>query len=80
MNIESEKKSSFVEHLAELRSRLVKSVVYLFLFFIVCYFFAENIYSFLVAPYADAVKNDGFVGIFWIFWIFTVWKIKKIEK
>ncbi len=59
MNIESEKKSSFVEHLAELRSRLVKSVVYLFLFFIVCYFFAENIYSFLVAPYADAVKNDG---------------------
>ena len=59
MNDENEKKSSFVEHLTELRSRLVKSIVYLFLFFIVCYFFAENIYSFLVAPYADAVKDDG---------------------
>ena len=49
----------FVEHLTELRSRLVKSIVFLFFFFIVCYFFAENIYSFLVAPYADAVKDDG---------------------
>ena len=52
------KQSSFVEHLTELRSRLVKSIVYLFIFFIVCYFFAENIYSFLLAPYAEAVKDD----------------------
>ena len=59
MNHENEKKSTFVEHLAELRSRLLKSLVYLFLFFIICYFFAENIYSFLVAPYAEAVKDDG---------------------
>ena len=59
MKDESEKKSSFVEHLTELRSRLIRSVVYLFLFFVVCYFFAENIYSFLVEPYAQAVKEDG---------------------
>ena len=58
MNDENEKKSSFVEHLTELRSRLVRSIAYLFLFFIVCYFFAENIYSFLVEPYAEAVKDD----------------------
>ena len=58
MNDEKEKKSSFVEHLAELRSRFIKSIVYLFLFFVVCYFFSENIYSFLVTPYADAVKED----------------------
>ena len=58
MNDENEKKSSFVEHLTELRSRLVRSIIYLFLFFIVCYFFAENIYSFLVEPYATAVKDD----------------------
>ena len=59
MNEGENKKSSFVEHLTELRSRLVKSIIYLFIFFIVCYFFAENIYSFLVAPYAEAVKDDG---------------------
>ncbi len=58
MNDEKNKQSSFVEHLTELRSRLVKSVIYLFGFFIVCYFFAENIYSFLLSPYSDAVKDD----------------------
>ena len=58
MNDEKDKQSSFIEHLAELRSRLIKSVIYLFIFFIICYFFAENIYSFLVDPYAQAVKND----------------------
>ena len=58
MNDEKTKQSSFVEHLTELRSRLVKSIIYLFIFFIVCYFFAENIYGFLLAPYAEAVKDD----------------------
>jgi len=59
MSDEKNKRSTFVEHFTELRSRLVKSIIYLFVFFIICYFFAENIYSFLVAPYADIVKNDG---------------------
>jgi len=59
MNDEKGKQSSFVEHLTELRSRLIKSIIYLFVFFIICYFFAENIYAFLVKPYAEAVKDDG---------------------
>ena len=58
MNDEKVKRSSFVDHLTELRSRLVKSIIYLFIFFIICYFFSENIYNFLIAPYAEAVKND----------------------
>ena len=58
MKDEKNKQSSFIEHLTELRSRLVKSVVYLFIIFAISYFFAENIYNFLVAPYAEAVKDD----------------------
>ena len=58
MNDEKVKQSSFVEHLTELRSRLVKCIIYLFIFFVICYFFSENIYSFLLAPYAEAVKDD----------------------
>ena len=58
MSDEKNKKSSFVSHLTELRSRLLKSIIYLFIFFIICYFFAENIYSFLLSPYANAVQND----------------------
>jgi len=58
MNEDKINKASFVEHLTELRSRLIRSVIYLLIFFILCYFFAENIYAFLVKPYAEAVKND----------------------
>ena len=58
MSDENNKQTSFVGHLTELRSRLIKSIVYLFVFFIVCYFFSENIYAFLVEPYANAVKDD----------------------
>ena len=59
MNDEKIKQASFIEHLTELRSRLLKSIVYLFIFFVISYIFAENIYGFLVEPYADAVKDDN---------------------
>jgi len=58
MNNEKNIQTSLSEHLIELRSRLIKSIIYLFIFFIICYFFSENIYSFLVEPYANAVMND----------------------
>ena len=58
MSDENNNQTNFVEHFTELRSRLLKSIIYLFIFFIICYFFAENIYRFLVEPYADAVRDD----------------------
>ena len=51
--------TSFISHLTELRKRLMHSFIFLFIFFIFCYFFAEYLYGFLVDPYAKAVKNDG---------------------
>ena len=55
---DKEKESSFVDHLTELRSRLIKSIIYVFILFVISYTFAENIYNFLVQPYAEAVKGD----------------------
>ena len=55
----NEKEGGFISHLTELRSRLIHSFIFLFVFFILCYFFAEYLYGFLVEPYAQAVKNDG---------------------
>jgi len=54
-----ENESGFVSHLTELRKRLINSFIFLIIFFIGCYFFAEHLYGFLVEPYAKAVKNDG---------------------
>ena len=51
--------SSFVGHLSELRSRLVKSFIFLSLLFIVSYIFSTEIYRFLVQPYADAVLDKN---------------------
>ena len=58
MKNDNQNKTNFISHLAELRQRLINSFVLLFVFFIICYFFSEEIYSFLVKPYSDAVKND----------------------
>ena len=55
----TEKKSTVSEHLLELRSRLLKSIIFLIITFIVCYIFSDKIYNFLVDPYAQAVKDDG---------------------
>ena len=52
--------NSFTSHFIELRSRLLKSIILIFALFIASYIFAEEIYSFLVDPYANAVKNDEF--------------------
>jgi len=54
-----DKEAGFISHLAELRKRLINSFIFLIVFFIGCYFFAEHIYGFLVEPYAKAVKDDG---------------------
>ena len=50
---------SFVGHLTELRSRLVKSFFFLILLFILSYIFSTDIYQFLVQPYADAVLDKN---------------------
>ena len=49
----------FISHLTELRKRLIHCLVFLFSIFVVCYFFSEYIYGFLVDPYYSAVKEDG---------------------
>ena len=50
--------NSFTSHFIELRSRLIKSIIFILIIFIVSYTFADHIYNFLVEPYANAVKND----------------------
>jgi Sec-independent protein secretion pathway component TatC len=48
----------FFSHLTELRKRLIHSLIFLTILFIICYYFCDYIYGFLVDPYAQAVKND----------------------
>lgn len=44
-----------LDHLIELRKRLIRSVIVIFALLIVCFFFAGSIFDVLVQPYRDAV-------------------------
>jgi sec-independent protein translocase protein TatC len=55
----NDNEGGFISHLTELRKRLIHSFIFLLIFFICCYFFAEYLYGFLVEPYAKAVKDSG---------------------
>ena len=52
---ENRKELTFLEHLDELRSRLIKAVLILSAGFLVCYFFTSAILDFLLEPF----KNSG---------------------
>jgi sec-independent protein translocase protein TatC len=51
-------KAPLLEHLVELRNRLVYSMIAFFLCFLLCFFFAEPIYEFLPRPLADQLRGD----------------------
>ncbi len=53
------KNNSFSGHFIELRSRLLKSLLFIFVIFVISYTFAQEIYNFLIDPYANAVKNSS---------------------
>ena len=48
-----------LDHLVELRRRLIYSFLALIVMFFVSYFFSEHIFRFLVQPYADLVEGQA---------------------
>ena len=48
---------SLMDHLRELRNRLFKCALAVFVAGIVVYFFYDRLYDFLVHPYCEAIKN-----------------------
>ena len=48
---------SFLEHLDELRKRIVRSAIILVLAFLVCFYFSEGIYNFLSIPIRQALSE-----------------------
>ena len=60
MNINNEQNQSTIsEHLLELRSRIIKSLIFFALAFIISYINADKIYDFLLQPYVKALGSDG---------------------
>jgi sec-independent protein translocase protein TatC len=51
-------KAPLLDHLVELRSRLIYSIAAFFVAFLICFAFARNIFAFLTQPLANAFGND----------------------
>jgi sec-independent protein translocase protein TatC len=52
-------KAPLMEHLLELRARLVKALVAFLAMFFVCFFFAKDIYNILVLPFEHVAGPDA---------------------
>ena len=54
-----ERAMPLLDHLIEFRSRLLHSLIAILVLFFVCYYFAPDIYNFLVSPLADVLEQMG---------------------
>ncbi len=54
-----ESSAPLLDHLIELRSRLIWSVVYIIVAFGVCFYFADQVYNFLAQPFVDVALANG---------------------
>ena len=58
------KEMSLIDHIAELRKRLIWSFIYLIIVFIICFYFADILFSFLARPLVnlmDIERGQGFI-------------------
>ncbi|SUB01237.1 Sec-independent protein translocase protein TatC [Pannonibacter phragmitetus] len=71
-------RAPLIEHLIELRSRLLKSVIAFIIMFAVCFYFATDIYNILTVPYLKAVGSAKPVEMIFTApqeWFFTQMKL-----
>ena len=56
-------KAPLIEHIIELRSRLFKSVIAFVIAFLVCFYFASDIFNLLVVPYEWAAGKEAAIEL-----------------
>ena len=55
---------SLIDHITELRKRLLWSFLYIIIIFVICFYFADELFSFLAAPLVylmDTENGQGFI-------------------
>ncbi|MDR3463175.1 MAG: twin-arginine translocase subunit TatC [Beijerinckiaceae bacterium] len=52
-------KAPLMDHLVELRTRLIRALIAFFAMFILCYFFAKDLYNLLVIPYQHVAGAEA---------------------
>ena len=58
------KEMSLIDHLTELRKRLLWSFIYIIIIFVICFYFASDLFYFLAKPLVNLLQTDkgqGFI-------------------
>ncbi len=59
MNDDNGKQMPFLDHLAELRERILKSILAVFIFFLPAYYYSERIFAVLMKPLMDNLPEGS---------------------
>ena len=62
MNKNHLEEMSLIDHLTELRKRLIWSFVYIIIIFIICFFFASDLFYFIAKPLVDLLQVENGQG------------------
>ena len=65
---------NFFDHLEELRNRVIKCLISVFITFVICYFFRFEIFLILKKPILEALPpesaNLNYTGLIEPFWVY----------
>ena len=53
---------NFFDHLKELRKKLLFSIVFFILSFIICFYFSKQLFVFLAKPLTDILGDEDHLG------------------
>ena len=64
MNIKDSKlkEMSLIDHITELRKRLLWSFLYILIIFVICFYFADNLFAFLAKPLVELMDTENGQG------------------
>ena len=70
-------KAPLIEHLIELRARLIKALLAFLVAFVVCFYFSHHIYNILLGPYVAVVgvENAKLIATHFLEQFFTQLKL-----
>ena len=71
---------SLIDHLTELRKRLLWSFIYIIIIFCICFYFASDLFYFLAKPLVNLLNVDEGQGFIYTCLLYTSPSPRDVEE